>query len=268
MSRGGATTRDRTRGARRGADRRGSGSVTPLPDRRRRRTAHPRRRRVVQAAAAVVGLIAVVWFLAAGPLLSVRSIQVDGAELLPAELVRETSGIDQGTPLLRVDVDAATARLAELPQVRSVTVTRGWPDRVVITLVERTPLAAVEQDGGRVLVDGSGVLFDTITGQPPAGVVPLEVAEPGPGDEATEAALAAIAALPGDLREQMAGATATGPEDVAFLLLDGTVVRWGSADESDRKAQALAGLVARIESGDLEPAGEIDVSAPGAVVLR
>jgi cell division protein FtsQ len=268
VSRGGATTRDRTRGSRRPADRRGSGSVTPLPDRRRRRPAHPRRRRVVQAVVGAVALVGVLWFLAAGPLLSVRAIQVDGAQLLPAELVRETSGVDDGTPLLRVDVDAATARLAELPQVRSVTVTRGWPDRVVITLVERTPLAAVEQDGRRVLVDEDGVLFDTITGELPPGVVPLDVAEPGPGDDATEAALAAIAALPGELREQMAGATATGSEDVSFLLLDGTVVRWGSADESERKAQALAGLVARIEDGDLEPAGEIDVSAPGAVVLR
>lgn len=268
MSRGGATTRDRTRGARRPADRRGSGSVTPLPDRRRRAAGHPGRRRLVQLLGAVLALVAVLWFLAAGPLFSVRSVQVDGADLLPADLVRESSAIGEGTPLLRVDVDAATARLAELPQVREVTVTRGWPDRVVITLVERTPLAAVEQDGRRVLVDESGVLFDTVTGQLPDGVVPLQVAEPGPGDDATEAALEAIAAMPEGLRGQMAGVTATGAEDVTFLLDDGTVVRWGSAAESERKAQALAGLVTRIEDGDLEPAGEIDVSAPGAVVLR
>src|SRR3712207_8451305 len=47
--------------------------------------------------------------------------------------------------LLRVDVDAAEARVARLPQVASVEVTRGWPDRVVITVRERVPVARSEE---------------------------------------------------------------------------------------------------------------------------
>ena len=69
---------------------------------------------------------------------------------------------------------------------------------MVITLVERTPLAVVGEAGRRSLVDERGVLFDTVTGEAPAGVVPLSVRDPGPDDEATRAALAAIAALPGE----------------------------------------------------------------------
>ena len=53
-----------------------------------------------------------IWLLFAGPLLAVRSLQVDGLRTLPAEQVREAAGIESGTPLLRVDVDAAE---------------RGWP---------------------------------------------------------------------------------------------------------------------------------------------
>ena len=48
-----------------------------------------------------------------------------------------------------------------------------------------------------------GVLFDTVTGAPPAGVVPLDVPRPGPDDPATMAALAAIEALPRGLRDQV-----------------------------------------------------------------
>ena len=107
MSRTGTTTRDRDSGApRRSSPGRGSSSVTPI---RRRRTGSTRRRRALQVAGGLLALLALAWALWVGPLLAVRSVQVDGATTLPADLVREAAGIEDGTPLLRVDVDAARA---------------------------------------------------------------------------------------------------------------------------------------------------------------
>jgi cell division protein FtsQ len=216
-----------------------------------------------------VVLAALAAFLWAGPLLSVRTIRVDGAGSLAAEQVLEAAGIAEGTPLLRVDVSAAAARVARLPQVADVQVTRGWPSSVVITVVERTPLVVVEEAGRRTLVDAEGVLFDTITGEPPAGVVPLEVADPGPEDPSTDAGLAAVAALPQELRKQVARVTATHDgRDVRLRLTDGTEVLWGDSSESGRKAAVLGALLKQIAGGEIDPAGTLDVSAPGAVVLR
>jgi cell division protein FtsQ len=273
MSRTGMTTRDRTGRSRRTSPRRTSpgrsaAAVTPLPSRRKPARTVRRRRRPVQLGLALVAAAALLWLLFAGPLLTVSSLQVDGLRTLPAEQVREAAGIDRGTPLLRVDVDAAEARVARLPQIASVEVTRGWPDSVVITVVERVPVAIVGPPGERSLVDAEGVLFDMVTGEPPAGVVPLDVANPRPGDPTTLAALAAISALPVEVREGVAGAAATGPEDIALTLDDGTEVRWGDASESAAKAAALGGLIEQLASGALEPAETIDVSTPGAVVLR
>lgn len=219
-------------------------------------------------AAGVVVLALLGWGLWSGPLLAVRSVQVDGASTMPAELVREAAGIQDGRSLLRVDVDAARGAVAELPQVESVTVTRGWPSRVVITLVERTPLAVVGEAGRRSLVDERGVLFDSVTGEAPAGVVPLSVRDPGPDDEATLAALAAIAALPEAVREQVAEVSAPDADAIVLTLDDGTVVRWGGADESGTKAETLAALLATFAEGTLEPAAEVDLSVPSAVVVR
>lgn len=241
--------------------------MTPLPSRRRRRTAS-RKRRPIQAAVAVVGMAVVAWVLWGSPLLAVRTVQVDGVTTLPAEQVRETAGVAEGTPLLRVDVSAAQERVAQLPQVDTVEVTRGWPSTVVITVVERTPVAVVGTPGRRSLVDARGVLFDTITGDPPEGVVPLDVANPGPDDPPTMAALGALTALPADVREGVAGAAATSAEDVSLTLDDGTVVRWGTPEETEEKAAALTAVLEQIEAGSLEPAGTIDVSTPDAVVLR
>jgi cell division protein FtsQ len=267
MSRTGTTTRDRTRGSQQPAARRGGTSVAALPSRRRERTVRPLRR-LLRAGVAVVLVVGAAWALLASPLLAVRQVQVDGTATLQPGLVREAAGIAEGTPLLRVDVAAAQARVARLPQVASAEVNRGWPDRVVITVVERVALAVVGTPGRRALVDADGVLFDTITGSAPRGVVPIEVASPGPGDPATMAALSAVAALPPAVRTQVTVVAATGAGEIAVSLKDGTEVRWGSAERAQAKASALAGLLQQIAAGRLDPAATIDVSTPDDVVLR
>ncbi len=167
---------------------------------RTRRQLDPRRRRLVVAGSVVVLAAVLAWVVLASPLLAVRTVQVDGAVTLSADQVRDAAGVAEGTPLVRVDTAAAAARVAGLPQVADAEVTRGWPDRVVVTVRERVAVAVVDQDGTRSLVDAGGTLFDTITGDPPAGVVPLVVSDPGPDDRATAAALAAVVSLPGAVR--------------------------------------------------------------------
>ncbi len=265
MSRTGSTTRDRTRGPRRGAARGGRAGVTRLRPRRRL----DRRRRVVLVAGSVAVLLAVAaWVVLASPLLAVRTVQVDGAATLPADLVRQVAGVPVGTPLVRVDTAAAAARVGGLPQVAAAQVSRGWPDRVVVTVRERVPVAVVQSAGTRVLLDVTGTPFDTITGDPPAGVVPLQVAGPGPDDAATRAALGALVSLPRAVRDQVASLAATSGDDVTLTLTDGTTVLWGSADEAARKAEVLAAVLDQLAAGTVDPAAQIDVSEPAAVVLR
>jgi len=213
-------------------------------------------------------LAAVGWALWAGPVLAVRTVQVDGAVSLTADDVRAAAGVLTGTPLLRVDVEAARTRVARLPQVASVEVTRGWPSSVVITVTERVPIAVVEAEGQRYLVDREGVLFDTITGDPPPGVVPLDVLRPAPGNRALQAGLAALASLPGDVRSKVGAARVTTGEDVSLTLTDGTTVLWGDGADSTAKGSVLSALLDQLAAGTLEPATTIDVSAPDAVVLR
>ncbi|MFQ1001061.1 cell division protein FtsQ/DivIB [Modestobacter sp. SSW1-42] len=278
MSRVGTTTNDRAGSPRRrsGASRRGAAPeqpapVTPLGPRRRRRGRRrvARDRRLVLGLGAVVVLVALAaWLLLASPLLAVRTVQVDGAARLAADEVAGVAGVAVGTPLVRVDTAAAAGRVGQLPQVASVEVTRGWPGTVVVTVQERVPVAVVRTDGDRRLVDAGGVVFETVTGPVPDGVVPLEVPAPGPDDAATRAALGAVTALPGEVRAQLTGVTARTADDVTLTLTDGRTVRWGSAELTDRKAEVLGALLQQIEAGAIEPGALLDVSTPDAVVLR
>ncbi|WP_249523708.1 cell division protein FtsQ/DivIB [Modestobacter marinus] len=271
MSRTGSTTRDRSRRPRRGATPAGAAApVTSLRARRgrARRAASRRRRSVVLGVGSALVVALVAWVLLASPLLAVRTVRVDGAVALSDAQVVSVAGIEEGTPLVRVDTEAATARVAQLPQVDSVEVTRGWPGTVVVTLAERVPVAVVDQGGTRGLVDAQGVVFDTITGEAPDGVVPLDVPEPGPDDAATTAALGALTALPDAVRRQVTGVSARTADDVTLTLTDGRSVRWGSAARTDRKAEVLGALLDQIEEGTLDPADTLDLSTPDAVVLR
>jgi cell division protein FtsQ len=227
-----------------------------------------RRHPLLVAALVPLVLASAAWVLWASPLLAVRTVQVDGVRTLSAAEVRDAARLTVGTPLLRVDVVAAAARVRALPQVASAQVARGWPDRVVVTVAERVPVAVVDQAGRRTLADASGVLFDTVTGDPPAGVVPLAVAHPGPSDPATRAGLAAIVALPPAVRAGVRQVSAESGEDVVLHLADGTTVLWGDGGQAAAKASALAALLGQMHTGALKGAGTVDVSAPGAVVLR
>ena len=270
MSRSGTTTSDRARG--RGSSRAGAEARPrrrPAARRPRRNTAADRRRRLlVRGGGLVVVLGLLAWLLWGSPVLAVSAVRVDGAGTLTTAEVVDVAGVARGTPLLRVDVEAAEGRVARLPQVAGVEVTRGWPRSVVVTVVERRPVAVVEEAGTRSLVDADGVLFDSVTGEPPAGVVPLDVARPGPDDGATRAALGALVSLPREVRDDVTGAQADSGEDVTLTLGDGTTVVWGGPDDAADKSDALVALLDQLAAGALEPATTIDVSAPGAVVLR
>jgi cell division protein FtsQ len=135
-------------------------------------------------------------------------------------------------------------------------------------VVERKPIAVVGEPGRRTLVDADGVLFDTVSGAPPAGVVRLDVASPGPGDPATTAALAAVEALSGGLRTKVAVVAAGPTGEITLTLTDGTLVRWGGPERSERKAAALTALIEQLAHEKLDPATTIDVSTPEDVVLR
>jgi cell division protein FtsQ len=271
VSRTGTTTRDRGgRPGRGDVPPQGTAPVTPLRPRRRRsrRPVDPRRRLLTVLAVGLLVAGVLAWVVLGSPLLAVRTVQVDGESDLSEEQVVQAAGIAEGTPLVRVDRAAAAARVAELPQVASVEVTRGWPNTVVVTVAERVPVAVVAGGGTRRLVDAGGVVFDTITGDPPAGVVPLDVRDPGPDDAATTAALGALTALPRDVRAEVTGVAARTADDVTLTLTDGRSVLWGSAARTERKAQVLGALLDKIESGDLDPADTLDVSTPDSVVLR
>ncbi len=93
------------------------------------------------------------------PRFNLARIEVQGNQILTAEQVVRRSGLKEGINLFRTPVRAAQARLLKVPAVAAVTLHRRPPDRILIRVHEREPMACVATGGGFLTIDAAGVAF-------------------------------------------------------------------------------------------------------------
>jgi cell division protein FtsQ len=213
---------------------------------------------------AVLGILAgVAWALLGSKLLVVRSVVVTGTHLVPRSEVLAAAGVRLGTPLIRVNTTLVTQRVDAIKQVDSAQVSKDWPDRLVITVHERTPVVALPAPGGGYdLLDHAGVIVRWSV-QP--GALPLYQTQlPATslrGDSGLAEASAVLAELPAWLSRSVTEVDVPGQDEVTLHVRHGITVVWGGPDQAGVKAKELAVLMR-------EHARYYDVSAPGTVVTR
>lgn len=233
----------------------------------RRFTRHARRRRigwlvVVAILGVTVALIAVAVF---SPILALREIRIEGTTRLDRAVLTESVSGQLGTPLALLDEGRIREELAQFTGIRSYATELVPPGTLVIHIVERTPLGVVVTPTGFDVVDAAGVVLESAAVRPD-GLPLLQVDENGAAGAGFAAMVEVLIALPPDVLVQVESIAARTRDDVTLTLAgsDQRVV-WGSAADSDRKADILAALLARFAAAG---PGEYDVSAPGSAVFR
>ena len=215
------------------------------------------KRWLIPIAVVVPILAALGWLLFFSPWLAVTQVQVtvtsapEVAGPLSAEEVRAVAQVETGVPLLRVDTGAIEQRVAALPQVASVAVSRSWPDAIMIDVVRRTPIALVASPGGYDVVDADGGVIRTVSAIEP-GVPAIRATGDG-----VAAAVAVASELPNEIQRRVVEIAAATRNDVTLILKNGAEVMWGSAEEGAFKAEVLTVLLKEVD------ARFYDVSAPG-----
>jgi cell division protein FtsQ len=230
----------------------------------RRFTAQSRRRRRtwLSVLGGIAGLAVLACLLAYTPILSVRTIQVQGAVRVSSDAIVADLASVQGSPFPMVDESAIKAALVRYPLIESYSVEARPPSTLVIRLVERTPVGAVDTGDGFLLVDAAGVVLESGATRP--SNYPLIAVEGGVEAESFAPAAAVLRSLPADVFAQVDTVTATTNDDVRFTLRDAdTTVVWGSAEESKFKAFTLAALMKAQPGFD-----EYDVTSPDVAVVR
>jgi cell division protein FtsQ len=194
-------------------------------------------------ALAAVGLAGIVaWVLLGSRLLVVHSIGVTGTHLVPDSQVLAAADVPAGLPLMRVNTGAVARRVERIPQVQSATVSRAWPDRLVIAVVEHKPALAIPAGSGYDVVDQSGAILQQLASRP-AGLPRFIPVGALPGNPGLYAAATVVRSLPAAVAHRVRSVTAPTADAVTLHLAGGVTVDWGSAGLTAQKQRVLTILM-------------------------
>jgi cell division protein FtsQ len=201
------------------------------------------------------------WLVFFSPVLAVAGTQVTGTRLLARADVRAAAAVPTGVPLATIDLAAVEKRVERLPAVKSVDVSRAWPDRVRLDVTERRAVAVVEPVGGGRLrgIDASGVQFRDFATRPKK--LPM-IRSGSSADTAALAEAATVAgSLPAGLAARVSYVEVRSLDRITLSMRSGHQVLWGSAGDSRDKARVLDVLLG-------QKACYYDVSVAGQPVIR
>ncbi|MEP6651459.1 MAG: FtsQ-type POTRA domain-containing protein [Lapillicoccus sp.] len=223
------------------------------------------RRRPGTVLAMVAGLVVllgvVVWLVGFSSVLATRTVTVTGlADPGEQEAVAAAAAVPVGIPLARVDTAGAAERVATIPTIASVSVSRSWPSTVVVSVQRKVAVLAVKGPQGQLqVVDATGVPFEAVSALPP-GVAQVNATSDAADPEGIRAAISVLQLLSPERREQVSGVTVTSA-DLVTLQLGQVSVVWGGLADGPKKLAVLEVLLST------NPA-VVDVSAPDTPITR
>ena len=211
----------------------------------------------------VVGAGVIILLLLTSPILSVRTVDVEGVVYADPDLVASVVDSVQGEPILTVDLDAAEKKLLAISWVRLARVSMHLPARVTIEIVERSPIAFFRSvDGFNRVIDRDGRVLDVIEGDP-TDYTPMIGTGPNisAGQTVEQPFLGAaqlINALPADLQARLLTVTVSPEGEVSLALTNDVEVLFGRPDDFQVK---LVGVVNEIKRQGSNRYAVIDVSS-------
>ena len=216
-------------------------------------------RRILVVLGALALLVGLGWLVFFSSTLAVKGVEVEGVHVLDPAQVRRVAAVPIGQPLATVSLDSIAARVQGLAPVKVVDVSRSWPNGVRIAVVERKAVAVVERDGVVRGVDDEGVLFRSYKSVPAR--LPVIRISSGTRTEALAEAARVVDALPDDLAARVDHLVVGTVDSISLQLRNGKTVLWGSAEQSQSKADVLAVLLR-------QKASVYDVSVPGQPTIK
>jgi cell division protein FtsQ len=175
---------------------------------------------------------------------AVSSVRVAGVRHLDPSLVREASGIEPGMNALTLDLEAAAARVREIPLVESAQVQRDGAFDVVIAITERAPRLILATALSKRAVDADAVPM----AMPPAPVTlpVLQVDSFNIDAGAVKGALRVWSNLSRSERQKVR--LRWGSVNGLWMELGSMTVRLGNGDHAANKLNALRELKSTLES--------------------
>lgn len=250
----------------------GAGRWEQMRARLRMRRSRGRPRRTLLIWLAVVTLLAagVIFLFFFSSAFVVKDLQVSGGREEVQESAVGLAQIPNGRPLARVAEGAVGERVLTDMRIANVSVERGWPSTVRLTITEREPVLALTDGNATWLADAGGVVYEQV-GEPSKKLPLVQTSgDPTELDRPTVAGLAQLwrmrpdpDVLEGDLGRPRVGA------DGAVTMRVGEVrLNWGPPEQNEKKWQVVTAIIGQEA---VDPQGgtriDIDVRTPDTPVV-
>jgi cell division protein FtsQ len=197
--------------------------------------------------------------------LRLEGVEISGTSQLSDEEVLAAADVPLDDPLVRVDLAEIEARVeGRLTAVKSVDASRQWPHDIRIEVEEWQPLAVVLEGASFTFLAESGdtFTFAQMPKQPPASLPQVRVGSQA-DRLALEEAAAVVASLDEAVTKRVDHIEVETADQILLQLQDGREVTWGSAEQSDDKAEVLLNLL------EARPQAQVyDVSVPSLPTTR
>jgi cell division protein FtsQ len=102
-------------------------------------------------------------YLLSASYFEIKEISVRGVKELTEKDILAMAKVQPRSNILAVSTDVVAGRIAANPWVKHIYVGRELPDRLVLDVRERTPIALLKQAGNFYLMDGEGVVFKKLS---------------------------------------------------------------------------------------------------------
>lgn len=218
---------------------------------------------------------------------ALHEVKVQGLRSVPSHEILTRVRLEAQADLLGVDLEEIRRAVARHAWVKEVRARKVYPDRLILTIVERVPVATVEAANGLQLVAEDGVILGPALGRDLHRPLMLGVVDSGvvtggagrlePGDRVSAEGFGAVV----EVLRLLASEAPTSP-DSRGAFSDLRVVDLGPGDQAVMQFRDLrvrfsrARLVTEWQRllavrADIERRafrGEIDLRFPGRVVVR
>lgn len=181
--------------------------------------------------------------------LRVKRIQMYGLDALDEGTIVAAAGVTRADNILLVNEDDVKTRIERLPYVNRCTVSRVFPDLLIIAIEERKPAAVLLAHGHSLAIDEEGTVLkelglnEVLPGPYISEVPDLEVVEVGqrPESPSLQAALAVLKVFAGTQTAKeatVAEVAARHPNDLRMYCEELPFeIRWGRGDFENQAAR-------------------------------
>jgi len=216
-------------------------------------------------------LLLVAYILIGSSFFEIQKVEVKGNKFYTTEKIKSLADIDLHKNIFKVNLSDASSRIRKLPMIREAKVERELPSGVIISVVEREPVAFLFTPQNFILIDEEGVYCRK--GKVGEADLPIitdfDVGIPQEGqaihNQFLKIALEVIKSLPQGMNNTLSEINVDKNKKITIYTLAGIQCRMGFPDNLASKGNVLGQVLDKLEDREID---YIDLSSADCPVIK